>query len=545
MLPFTFGTGPRGHLGREFNGDDEEHDIPVTTGPTRIYNIEKTYLSEAVLLETDVIEPDITSLLLIQAGDIETNPGPQDEYEDTCGKCEKKFRKGSTPLECNFCHKLYHPTSCSGESRSSIEKLKSEGADEWNCMSCRTADTDTNQEPETLCGKCQKKFRKALPVKCVKCLQSFHKTSCTDESREVIDEIVKKKKHWTCKACRGITREEDTPQPQLPPEQETINEEPTNCGECGARFTGKITPMKCSTCSNSFHKTTCTGETRWRIEKMIKEKTPWSCKGCKNGTGPPLNHANKEHNHNQAEPGRCRENTCKKQIRRGTDFLICTKCEHHFHKQEKCSKMTRKQVETLKRDTWQCMGCQNVEANPRPPEDQEQESTYKIRRTKLNKLNILQYNIDSLSSKLEELKLLLKEENIDVFLIQETKLITTDKLPNVPGYTVLRQDRTQRIGNEDNRGGGLITGIRHDTPYKEVNLDIRKAPDKHTECMTVEIPIAPHKKLRLTNVYIPPSNTSTGNVDESSTSTENWPSKNHDLILGDFNAHSLLWDEYT
>ena len=82
-------------------------------------------------------------------------------------------------------------------------------------MSCRTADTDTNQEPEKLCGKCQKKFRKALPVKCVKCLQSFHKTSCTDESREVIDEIVKKKKHWTCKACRGITREEEAERRQV------------------------------------------------------------------------------------------------------------------------------------------------------------------------------------------------------------------------------------------------------------------------------------------------------------------------------------------
>ena len=67
----------------------------------------------------------------------------------------------------------------------------------------------------------------------------------------------------------------------------------------------------------------------------------------------------------------------------------------------------------------------------------------------------------------------------------------------------------------------------------------------HTESMSIEIPTAPHKKLRLTNVYIPPANTSTGNVNENLTKTDNWPSTSSDMILGDFNAHSLLWDENT
>ena len=61
--------------------------------------------------------------------------------------------------------------------------------------------------------------------------------------------------------------------------------------------------------------------------------------------------------------------------------------------------------------------------------------------------------------------------------------------------------------------------------------------------MGVEIPTAPHKKIRLTNVYIPPPNTSSGNVDENNTCTDNWPSKNHDILLGNFNAHSLIWDD--
>ena len=52
-------------------------------------------------------------------------------------------------------------------------------------------------------------------------------------------------------------------------------------------------------------------------------------------------------------------------------------------------------------------------------------------------MNILQYNIDTISSKLEELKLLLKEEEIHVFLIQETKMIKKDKDPKIPGYSIL------------------------------------------------------------------------------------------------------------
>ena len=34
-------------------------------------------------------------------------------------------------------------------------------------------------------------------------------------------------------------------------------------------------------------------------------------------------------------------------------------------------------------------------------------------------------------------------------------------------------------------------------------------------------------------------------MEETHTSTEKWPSENQDILLGDFNAHSLLWDDNT
>ena len=516
--------------------------------------------SRAVFLEMGVIEPDITPLLLMQAGDVESNPGPQDA--DNCDKCNKKFRTNTVPLKCNSCHQSFHSTSCSEETRSNIEKLRINGWKDWKCKPCRTPETNMNMNTEK-CAKCQQKFRKAAPVKCSKCLQSFHKISCTGESREVIEEVVKKRKEWTCKNCRGGGTNVDSSQLEQPDEQqqqpqtadtptpsqeeETPPPQQANCGGCDARFNDKVKPVKCSTCERNFHKTTCTGETRWKIDKIVRDKIPWSCKECKNGTGSNNSQTNNTNSNAEIQPKKCKAK-CGNPIRKGIDFLICSKCESHFHKHQKCSEMSRKQVETLNRSTWQCLECQEAEAPPQPPgEDQgeEQETRYGIRRTKINKMNILQYNIDTVSSKLEELKLLLKEEDIDVFLLQETKMIDSDKKPKIPGYSVLISNRTQTRGNEENRGGGLMIGIRHDTPYKEIDLKIGKNPDNHTESMSIEIPTAPHKKLRLTNVYIPPANTSTGNVNENLTKTDNWPSTSSDMILGDFNAHSLLWDENT
>ena len=183
-----------------------------------------------------------------------------------------------------------------------------------------------------------------------------------------------------------------------------------------------------------------------------------------------------------------------------------------------------------------------IEANPRPsPEDTE--TQYKTKNTKIEKLKILQYNIDSLLSKTEELKTLLKDEDIGIFLIQETKLIPKDKLPKIPGYTPLRRDRTQLIGNEKNRGGGLLIGIRKDIPFKEINIEIRKEPDKFTEWNSIEVPLSNNTKLRLTNLYVPPPTSES--VDENIFSPDLWPKREYDILLGDVNAHSTIWDDNT
>ena len=86
--------------------------------------------------------------------------------------------------------------------------------------------------------------------------------------------------------------------------------------------------------------------------------------------------------------------------------------------------------------------------------------------------------------------------------------------------------------------------FRKDIPYKEVLRKVNTDSDKHTEWNAVEIPMTAHNKLRLTNVYIPPDNPRCIDNEDAIT-MDNWPCNEHDILLGDFNAHSPLWDDST
>ena len=112
--------------------------------------------------------------------------------------------------------------------------------------------------------------------------------------------------------------------------------------------------------------------------------------------------------------------------------------------------MTRKQVDILDRDRWVCPNCEEDEVEKETIHNREaqveQATQYKQSATKETTLRILQLNIDSILSKVEELKECIRKNKIDIFVIQETKLIRSDKTPRIPGYTVERKDRDQPKG---------------------------------------------------------------------------------------------------
>ena len=77
---------------------------------------------------------------------------------------------------------------------------------------------------------------------------------------------------------------------------------------------------------------------------------------------------------------------------------------------------------------------------------------------------ILQININGIRNKIEELKKLVHNTQPYIITIQETKRIQKAKTPKIPHYTTIRTDR------EHKQGGGLITLIKDDITFKNINM---------------------------------------------------------------------------
>ena len=245
------------------------------------------------------------------------------------------------------------------------------------------------------------------------------------------------------------------------------NPGPGICSGCHEDFSSRSRPIVCKSCKGSFHKSTCTGE-KWRADKLSRQGIEWECRPCR-GVGTT---ARRRINHNAGvEPKDCCNAKCgRKKIRAGNDFLVCSKCQSQFHKKESCSGMSREQVSRLDRKVWQCEACQGLFATP-PAKAVATSAEFKTGKASKPVLNILQWNCDTLRSKAEELKIFLREKKVDIFVLQETKLIPKDQTPKIHGYTLIRQDRPQLKGKEKNRGGGVLTGIKDDIPFRRVHLD--------------------------------------------------------------------------
>ena len=304
------------------------------------------------------------------------------------------------------------------------------------------------------------------------------------------------------------------------------NPGPDSCKDCGRNFTPTSVPVTCMECQGKFckttrgsQKTTCIGLTRWKQERALEANRPITCRLCK-GESP-----RKAHPFNEGvTPGRCAMPSCKTKmkIRKGDDFMLCSKCFKQFHiTKRECCGLYQKEAKSIDRSKWECLLCraeeEEMERRTAESNPSETEANYEKVRGKETRLKILQLNIDCLTSKTEELK---------------------------------------------HRGGGLLIGIKKTIPYKYLNkLSIIGPNDRITESQSIEIPTINGQKVRITNMYVPPYNSPTNGVagtvnnrrgqEDQGNQRQNdryfdaskWPKKEYDMICGDINAHSLLWDD--
>ena len=155
-------------------------------------------------------------------------------------------------------------------------------------------------------------------------------------------------------------------------------------------------------------------------------------------------------------------------------------------------------------------------------------------------LRVVQWNADGLKLKVQELEAFLDQHRVDVCMVQETKLREVDRTPSFGNYIALRRDR--RVGPSGPRsGGGLLTLIKKDVPYREV-FPTRDTRGSNLEVLAVEVPTGRCDRLTLVNVYLPPIRTTPGETRADVFDPEILPMGCRFLICGDLNAHSHLWD---
>ena len=193
------------------------------------------------------------------------------------------------------------------------------------------------------------------------------------------------------------------------------------CAACGNSFTGTSKPIRCTACHQNVCKTVCAGS-RWEVSRTLRDGKPFVSPTCKGASTPPKRSSSKHPSTDGISPEACSASKCGKKIRISDDFLVCSECKSQWHKRRQCSEMTREQIINLgDRLSWICPNCEDIadaasqhqqQAGPSDP------TKFFYGKAIPTKLRILQLNIDSVMSKLHELKKFLK-----VYKISTTKKV--------------------------------------------------------------------------------------------------------------------------
>lgn len=139
-------------------------------------------------------------------------------------------------------------------------------------------------------------------------------------------------------------------------------------------------------------------------------------------------------------------------------------------------------------------------------------------------LQISSWNANGISNKKSTLIQFLYDRQIDIMLLNETKLKRRDKL-KIRGYTVLRKDRPN-----DERAGGVAILIRDEIPHAIVNT--------HDNTSTIEhLSIKLKDGTYITTVYNKPSN-----VYSRHDISELLAVGQKVLLIGDMNARHTNWN---
>ena len=154
----------------------------------------------------------------------------------------------------------------------------------------------------------------------------------------------------------------------------------------------------------------------------------------------------------------------------------------------------------------------------------EERALRKIRINNIKNVIIGHLNINSIRNKFEALKLLI-QDNVDIFLVSETKI--DDSFPE--NQFIIKNFRRPYRLDRTNRGGGLLLYIREDIPSKLVRIE------DNYEAFFVEINLKKQKWL-LSCSYNPHVESINSHLERLQHSLDSIGKYDRLLVLGDFNC---------
>ena len=143
-------------------------------------------------------------------------------------------------------------------------------------------------------------------------------------------------------------------------------------------------------------------------------------------------------------------------------------------------------------------------------------------------LKISHLNVRSLFPKIDEIRMLLKDQPVDIFTVSETWLngSISDQELYVPGYSLVRQDRLQK------KGGGSAVYVRDSIPFQP-RPDLN---ENKTENCWIEINRPKAKKLLVCTCYRAPNTSLPVFIDNVTAALAKLSDDIELIILGDLNV---------
>ena len=162
----------------------------------------------------------------------------------------------------------------------------------------------------------------------------------------------------------------------------------------------------------------------------------------------------------------------------------------------------------------------------------------RVKDLNLKRLTVYHLNIRSLFHKLDQVKLMLMQANIDIMCVTETWLnnnISNHELA-IQRYKLVRKDRSTK------RGGGIIAYICNDIDYEEIDdTQARETQGPHIETFWIKTNFKHTRTILLCIMYNPPNCSITNALSELGLQMKQYrPVTDHEIyMLGDINVNML------